>query len=141
MRKRMYRRTLVKDVNAQALIEQLASAPAVLAIDVAKHDMVAAVATSERGVVTTLAWTHPEQTPALLQLLRTLQGAGTKLDAVMEPSGTYGDALRHQIAVLGIDVFRVATKRTHDAAEVSTPCPRCTMPRPRQSWPGCTSPA
>jgi hypothetical protein len=39
----MYCRTSVKDVNAQALIEQLASAPLVLAIDVAKHDMVAAI--------------------------------------------------------------------------------------------------
>lgn len=118
MKKRMYRRTLVKDVDPRTLIEQIGFAPAVVAIDVAKHDMVAAVATAERGIVTTLAWTHPVQTPALLALLSTLQRAGTTLQAVMEPSGTYGDALRHQLTVLGIDAFRVASKRTHDAAEV-----------------------
>ena len=83
MKKRMYRRTLVKDVDARTLVEQIGSAPAVVAVDVAKHDMVAAVATAERGVVTTLAWAHPDQTPALLALLSALQRAGTTLHAVM----------------------------------------------------------
>lgn len=36
----------------------------------------------------------------------------------MEPSGTYGDALRHQLVRLGCVVYRVSPKRTHDAAEV-----------------------
>jgi transposase len=36
----------------------------------------------------------------------------------MEPSGTYGDALRWQLSLAGIDVYRVSPKRVHDAAEV-----------------------
>jgi transposase len=36
----------------------------------------------------------------------------------MEPSGSYGDALRHQLRGLGASVYRVGSKRTHDAAEL-----------------------
>jgi hypothetical protein len=36
----------------------------------------------------------------------------------MESSGTYGDVLRYQLYDLGVPVFRVSGKRTHDASEV-----------------------
>ncbi len=36
----------------------------------------------------------------------------------MEPSGTYGDALRRYLSELGLAVYRVAPKRVHDAAEL-----------------------
>jgi len=36
----------------------------------------------------------------------------------MEPSGTYGDALGWQLREAGIELYRVAPKRVHDAAEV-----------------------
>lgn len=89
-----------------------------VAIDVAKHDMVAAFATQQAGVVTTVAWTHSRESRAFLRLLETLQAAGKTLHAVMEPSGTYGDALRSQLTELGVAVFRIGSKRTHDAAEI-----------------------
>lgn len=36
----------------------------------------------------------------------------------MEPSGTYGDALRELFQARGVTVYRVSPKRSHDAAEV-----------------------
>ena len=36
----------------------------------------------------------------------------------LEPSGTYGDPLRHQLALAGIRVFAVRPKASHDYAEI-----------------------
>ncbi len=36
----------------------------------------------------------------------------------MEPSGTYGDVLRHQLEEYAFPVFMVSGKRTHDAKEI-----------------------
>jgi hypothetical protein len=54
----------------------------------------------------------------VLGLLAELRAGGYTLEAVMEPSGTYGDVLRYQLLEAGIPVFRVSGKRTHDAREV-----------------------
>jgi transposase len=50
-------------------------------------------------------------------LLRRL-GAGRELLVALEPSGTYGDALRQALADGGVEVRRVGTKAAHDYAEV-----------------------
>lgn len=47
-----------------------------------------------------------------------LQTAGVAVEAVMESSGTYGDALRFEFERQGVPVFRVSTHRSHGAAEV-----------------------
>jgi transposase len=36
------------------------------------------------------------------------------LEVVMEPSGTYGDAVRGYLSGLGLAVYRVSPKRVHD---------------------------
>jgi transposase len=90
----------------------------VLAVDVAKVDMVAAFADGRGEVVRTVAWKNPDENPELLVLVRTLQGLGYLVEAVMESSGTYGDVLRYQLEAMGVPVFRVSGKRTHDASEV-----------------------
>jgi transposase len=118
MKKRIYRKIPIKDVQADSIIVQLTDSVVVIAIDIAKHDMVAALAGSQCGIVATIAWTHPTQSPQWLALIKALQAAGKVVHAVMEPSGTYGDALRFQLQQLGVTVFRVASKRTHDAAEL-----------------------
>jgi transposase len=118
VKKRMYRRVPVKEVAVAALCEKLAAEVVVVALDVAKHDMVAAFATVETGVVLTVGFRHPDQSQQWLDLLRALQRAGKRVEVVMEPSGSYGDALRHQLRVQGVTVYRVGSKRTHDAAEL-----------------------
>jgi transposase len=40
------------------------------------------------------------------------------VEAVLEPSGTYGDVLVWQLRQAGIALYRVSPKRVHDAAEV-----------------------
>jgi len=71
----------------------------------------------DRTPVETFKWTHPQQTRAVVTGL--LESFGpTRLEVVMEPSGTYGDALRGLFAAAGVAVFRISPKRVHDAAEL-----------------------
>ena len=65
----------------------------------------------------TFKWTHPQQTAEVVERMAWL-GQERTLEAVMEPSGTYGDALAWQLRRLGIALYRVSPKRVHDAAEV-----------------------
>jgi transposase len=90
----------------------------VFAIDVAKVDMVAAIAAADGRVLQTISWKAPEQNPNVLAILRHFRSAGIPVEAVMEPSGTYGDVLRHQLEQEDFPVFMVSGKRTHDAKEI-----------------------
>jgi transposase len=118
MKKRTYRKIAVKDVVVERLIGELGAGRVVFAIDVAKVDMVASVVGEDGRVATTIAWKNPVENGLVLDLLTALKGAGLLVEAVMEPSATYGDVLRHQLLDGGFPVFRVSGKRTHDAAEV-----------------------
>lgn len=118
MKKRIYRRVRVKDVSADELLGKLPEPIVIVALDVAKHAMVAAFAGAEAGVAVTVSFRHPTESATWLGLISSLLGAGKRVEAVMEPSGSYGDALRHQLRELGAAVYRVGSKRTHDAAEL-----------------------
>lgn len=118
MKKRMYRRVQVKDVAFDGLLDKLPEPVVIVALDVAKHAMVAAFAAAGSGVAATVSFHHPEESPAWLALVSGLLRAGKRVEVVMEPSGSYGDALRHQVRELGASVYRVGSKRTHDAAEL-----------------------
>lgn len=117
MSKRRYSATEFKAVSWAAMTEQIAGERTVFAIDVAKEDFFGALMSSERTTLVTVKWTHPQQTRELVDQLAGVARTA-KLEAVMEPSGTYGDALRWQLSLAGIDVYRVSPKRVHDAAEV-----------------------
>lgn len=116
MRKYNYRAERFQQVNWEPLREQVAGERLVLAIDVAKVDFFVALMKADRTVLKTIRWRHPHETHVLLEQLSAL-GVGT-LEAVLEPTGTYGDALRYQLRTLGARVYRVSPKRVHDAAEV-----------------------
>lgn len=88
----------------------------VAAIDVAKDVQFMALMREDRSVVRTVKWSHPDQTRQLMKCLSTL--GAERIEAVMEPSGTYGDALRACLRAAGIAVYRVSPKKVHDAAEV-----------------------
>ncbi len=118
VKKRMYRRTPVKQVSVEALLPRLPEPVVVVALDVAKHAMVAAFGGRESGVAATVSFRHPDESSAWLALIRGLVDSGKQVQAVMEPSGSYGDALRHQLRIVGATVYRVGSKRTHDAAEL-----------------------
>lgn len=118
MKKRIYRRIPVKDVSVEALLQKLPEPVVIVALDVAKHAMVAAFGAAGAGVAVTVSFRHPVESTLWLALVSGLIEGGKRVEAVMEPSGSYGDALRHQLRELGASVYRVGSKRTHDAAEL-----------------------
>jgi len=117
MRKRTYRATNVKQANWKKIAGLAAAEPVVLGVDVGKDDFFAVLMKTDRSVIDTIKWVHPQQTVELVEHLLESVDRQT-LQVVMEPSGTYGDALRGYLGELGLAVYRVSPKRVHDAAEV-----------------------
>lgn len=117
-KKRTYRSVDVEKVEASRVLERLDGRDCVVAVDVAKQDFYAAVATPEGEVLQHLRFRHPVRTGMFLKLLEELKAGSPSLVVVLEPTGTYGDALRHQAHIRDIPVHRVSPKRLHDAAEV-----------------------
>jgi transposase len=87
----------------------------VFAIDVAKEKQYALLANADSSVSELLSWNHPEQTRELLTYLENL---ACPLTAVMESTGTYGDALRYQFRCSGFEVNQISAKRVSDAREL-----------------------
>ena len=117
MKKRRYRAQKCKDVDWAKLTERCVGNTVILAIDVAKTDFVATLMLDHREILTRVKWNHPDETPLWFSGLEQL-AAVTRVEAVMEPSGTYGDALRWQLNKRGIAVYKANPKRVHDGAEV-----------------------
>jgi transposase len=118
MKKRIYRRMPVNDFHLDSISQTDLGGKLVFAIDVAKVDMVAAIATADGRVLQTISWKAPEQNSTVLAILRGFRSAGITVEPVMEPSGTYGDVLRRQLEHDGFTVFMVSGKRTYDAREL-----------------------
>ncbi len=116
MKKRRYQSTPVKELRLEPLLRAAGDKPVTIGIDIAKEDMFAAFQVGE-AVDVTVRWKHPNQTVIFAEVLTILAARGP-VEAVMEPSGTYGDALRELLERHKIPVFRVNPKRSHDAAEV-----------------------
>ena len=114
MSKYSYRATAFQQVDWALVQAQAGAGRLVFAVDVAKHDFVGSVLDERRRVVLTVKWRHPQQSRALVERVASL-GC---VEAVLEPSGSYGDALRGLLREAGMSVYRVSAKRVHDAAEV-----------------------
>jgi len=116
MSKYRYRATFCHQVDWERLRQQASGQRLIIPIDVAKEDFFVTVMNADQAVLKTIKWRHPQQTRELIERLTSL--GARSLEAVLEPSGTYGDALRYQLRLAGVRVYRISPKRVHDAAEV-----------------------
>lgn len=116
MRKNIYRAQNVKLVNVEKLKERVQDREIVFGIDVAKEDMFSVLMNEDEEVMLTIKWKHPAESHQMLDLLTSLPTV--KLEAAMEPSGTYGDSFRYHLLQAGISVFRVGAKKSHDYCEI-----------------------
>ena len=127
-RKHTYQSADVESIDLAALVAAVVAAcvvpggldPAVciVALDVAKERFFAALSDARGNVVRILRFEHPRQTMAMLRLLLELRKKGLDVQVVLEPTGTYGDAVKYQCHRQGLAVYEVSPKRTHDMAEV-----------------------
>jgi len=117
MKKRRYKATNVKRVNWERISAQTQGQRIIFGTDVAKEDFFAVLMKADQSVIETLKWVHPQQSRELVEhLLDDLKCS--HLEVVMEPSGTYGDALRGYLSERGVSVYQISPKRVHDVAEV-----------------------
>lgn len=116
-RKRTYRSVDVEKVSVERLLPRLEKR-VVVAVDVAKERMVAGLADGSGKTLELVRFSHPRQTMTFVELLLRLRQEGHDVEAVMEPTGVYGDALRFQLRSRDFAVFQVDPKRVHDSAYV-----------------------
>lgn len=117
--KRTYRASRVEQVNVAELLP-LIIAGCIIAIDVAKQKFAVAIATAAGEIVKLFRFDHPTETADFLEVVKALQ-AGVdegKVVAAMEPTGTYGDAIRLRMHQAGVPVRMVSPKRTYDSREL-----------------------
>jgi transposase len=115
--KRTYKTVDVEKVSVAKLLSVIVGT-IVVAIDVAKEAMVVGFADSAGKTHELVRFSHPRQTMLFVELLLQLRGEGREVQAVMEPTGVYGNALRYQLRSRDFAVFQVDPKRTHDAATI-----------------------
>jgi len=114
-----YRARDVDSIDARALAAVFAvGSTVVVALDIAKRKMMAAFGDRVGTIHQVVRFDHPTQTGTFVRLLSMLRESGLTVEAVMEPTGTYGDSLRHLLTQSGIPTYRVDTKHVHDLAEV-----------------------
>jgi transposase len=90
----------------------------IVALDVAKATFAAAVMLLTGELLRIVRFEHPMDTVTFLEFVEALRSKAGTVTVVMEPTGTYGDALRHQLHLRQFAVAMVQPKRTHDAMEV-----------------------
>lgn len=119
-KKIQYRAVSIEKVTPEALASSLTGArKLVVAVDVAKTKMMAGFAREDCTVVRLVKWTSPLETRAFVELIvQTARLLDTPVDALMEPTGTYGEPLRALLLANSVQVFMLSPKRVHDAAEV-----------------------
>jgi len=115
-KKRTYSTHSVESVPVDVLLPALL-AGCIVALDVAKQKFVFAVATLAGEVIKLFRFEHPKETGKFFQLVEALKERVEpgKLKVAMEPTGTYGDGIRHQLASRGIPVWMVSPKKTFDS--------------------------
>ncbi|MGD2076718.1 MAG: hypothetical protein PVG38_17590 [Gammaproteobacteria bacterium] len=97
MKKHRYSAKNIKQANwAKISAETTGQRRVVFGVDVAKEKFFGVLMQEDRSVIATLKWVHPEQTRELGEHL--LQAVpAQRLEVVMEPSGTYADALQRYL--------------------------------------------
>ncbi len=114
MKKRTYRAHRVKDTDLNALIRDEVG-PLTLGVDIAKHLMFGVVMNEHGDILAVLKWGHLSESRRFVSWV----SKQPKIRAVvMEPSGTYGDALRHCFQASGVAVYRVHPKHVKDSQEL-----------------------
>lgn len=114
MKKHNYRTKKINEINWQELSQQFAGEAVTFAVDVAKLQQYGLLTTGDQKLSVLVKWNLPE-TQELIKHLKQFNGSVT---VVMESTGTYGDAMRHQFSGAGCSVYQASAKRVHDAKEI-----------------------
>jgi transposase len=118
MRKRNYKAVSVKQIELEKLLDALDTGRVIFSVDLAKVKQFSAFMNPGSDPAMVVKWEHPKETSLMVDLVAEVAATGRSVEVVMEPTGTYGDAIRHQFRLRGIDVYRVSAKHAKDAHEL-----------------------
>lgn len=121
MRKRSYRAETFQQIDLEQLEGRLPDR-VVVGIDIAKSVMYASLMDESEEIVAVLKWDHLAESRRVVRWLARLAPVS---EVAMEPSGTYGDALRACLESADLGVFRVSPKMVKDAREIYDGVPSC----------------
>lgn len=117
MRSRAYASVAVKQINVDELNRGREGLAVVVGIDIGKFSLLATLRWSDGRFERPWKIANPLDIAAFVAILVRL-AVGRKLVVALEPSGSYGDALRQALHDAGLVVHRVSTKASHDFAEI-----------------------
>ncbi len=108
-------------VDQSKIDSQLRGDTLMVGLDVAKTKEYAALADDTGQNVGVIRWKHPWETREFADFVDGL--TPSTVQVVMEPTGSYGDPLRHLAYRRGWQVFKMAPKRVHDSREIADGVP------------------
>lgn len=113
MKKKQYRALRVQKADLEVLSQTLPD-DLTFGIDIAKKIMFGALMGPEEQLLAVLKWDHLSESRQVVAWLAGLP----RVRVALEPSGTYGDALRARLEQAGVSVYRVSPKQVKDAREI-----------------------
>lgn len=116
-RSKAYAAVAVNHVDLQRLTRGRQGHAVMIGVDVGKFDILAVPRWGDDDFDRPWRVHNPQQVPDLVARLLQL-AQGRRLQLALEPSGTYGDALRQAMHDAGLQVLRVSPKAAHDYAEI-----------------------
>jgi transposase len=116
-RSKTYRAKSVKQVECEEVVQGRGRQAVQVGLDIGKRSVLAVVRWKDGTFERPWLVKNPEELGAFVGLLRAIR-RGRPLRVAMEPTGTYGDALRQALFDADIRVERVSPKVAHDYAEV-----------------------
>lgn len=117
MRRKAYAGVPVKQVDVEKLLAGREGQVAVVGNDVSKHELLVVLRWPDEHFERPWRVKNPSEIKELVALLQRIKERGP-VRVALEPSGTYGDALRQALADAEFETHRVGTKAAHDYAEV-----------------------
>ena len=117
MRSRAYGSVAVNQVDVVKLAQGRPGQDVVIGADMGKHRLMAVCRWPDGRYERPWRVANPLEIPVLVRQLQQL-GQDRRLRVALEPSGTYGDALRQALHDAGIEAVRISPKAAHDYAEV-----------------------
>jgi transposase len=111
-----YRSTEVKNVDLESVIAKAAFGPVWVGVDVGKEHAFVVIRFSDGSFERPWKVRNPSEIEFLVGLLVKLS-QHQRLTVAMESTGTYGDPLRAELALVGLPLVRVSGKAASDHAE------------------------
>lgn len=116
-KRKAYRARNVNHVRFEEVARLAAGRRATLGMDVGKYEILGVLRWADGQFERPWKIKNPSEIRFFAERLRLLAGS-CELKVAMEPTGTYGDALRAQLHRQGIELARVGGKASHDYAEI-----------------------